>query len=39
MKMQYNIETLLQKMTDWKASDFVFFWGHTERGNVLTKFA
>ena len=37
MKIQYNIETLLQMKTDWKTSDFVFFWGHTDRENGVTK--
>lgn len=35
--MKYNIETLLQMKADWKASDFVFFWGHEDRSNGLTK--
>lgn len=33
----YNINILLQKKMDWNASDFVFFWGHTDRGAGLTK--
>jgi len=33
----YDIASLLQKKMDWKSSDFVFFWGHTDRGNGLTK--
>lgn len=35
--MAYNREILLQMKTNWKNSDFVFFWGHTDRGEGLTK--
>lgn len=33
----YNINFLLQKKMDWNVSDFVFFWGHTDRGAGLTN--
>lgn len=35
--MAYNIDTLLQMEANWMSSDFVFFWGHTDRGEGLTK--
>lgn len=35
--MREKIDSLLQMKTDWKHSDFVFFWGHTDRGVGLTK--
>lgn len=35
--MAYNREKLLQMKANWKNSDFVFFWGHTDRGEGLTK--
>lgn len=35
--MAYNREKLLQMKANWKNSDFVFFWGHTNRGEGLTK--
>lgn len=35
--MAYNREILLQMKANWKNSDFVFFWGHTDRGEGLTK--
>ena len=35
--MTYTRDILLQMKADWKFSDFVFFWGHTDRGNGLTK--
>lgn len=35
--MAYNREILLQMKANWKNSDFVFFWGHTDRDDVLTK--
>lgn len=35
--MAYTIDKLLLMKTDWKFSDFVFFWGHNDRGNGLTK--
>lgn len=35
--LTYDIDFLLQKKKDWKVSDFVFFWGHADRGNGLTK--
>lgn len=35
--MKYNKEMLLQMKTDWRPSDFVFFWGHEDRGKGLTK--
>lgn len=35
--MAYTIETLLQMKANWTYFDFVFFWGHTDRGNGLTK--
>lgn len=35
--MAYNREILLQMKANWRNSDFVFFWGHTDRGEGLTK--
>ena len=35
--MAYNIDTLLRMKANWTYSDFVFFWGHTDRGEGLTK--
>lgn len=35
--MAYNIDTLLQMKANRKYSDFVFFWGHTDRGEGLSK--
>lgn len=35
--MAYTIDKLLLKKTDWTFSDFVFFWGHNDRGNGLAK--
>lgn len=35
--MAYNREKLLQMKANWKNSDFVFFWGHTNRGEGLIK--
>lgn len=35
--MAYTIDKLLLMKTDWKFSDFVFFWGHNDRGNGLAK--
>lgn len=35
--MAYNIDTLLQMKANWAYSDFVFFWGHTDRGEGLSK--
>lgn len=34
---KYNVKTLTQLKTDWSVSDFVFFWGHTDRHHGLTK--
>ena len=35
--MAYTIETLLRMKANWTYSDFVFFWGHTDRGEGLSK--
>lgn len=35
--MKYNINTLLNKKANWEPSDFVFFWGHEDRGKGLSK--
>ena len=35
--MANNIDTLLQMKANWTSSDFVFFWGHTDRGEGLSK--
>lgn len=35
--MAYTIETLLQMKANWIYTDFVFFWGHADRGEGLTK--
>ena len=35
--MAYNIDTLLQMKANWTYSDFIFFWGHTDRGEGLSK--
>lgn len=35
--MAYTIDKLLLMKTDWKFSDFVFFWGHNDRDNGLAK--
>ena len=35
--MAYTIETLLRMKANWTYSDFVFFWGHEDRGEGLTK--
>lgn len=35
--MAYNKYTLLQMKANGTSSDFVFFWGHTDRGEKLTK--
>lgn len=35
--MAYTIEALLQMKANWTYTDFVFFWGHADRGEGLTK--
>ena len=35
--MANNIDSLLQMKANWTSSDFVFFWGHTDRGEGLSK--
>ena len=35
--MKYDIETIRKNKTCWTHSDFVFFWGHTDRDAKLTK--
>ena len=35
--MAYTIDSLLQMKANWAYSDFVFFWGHTDRGEGLSK--
>lgn len=37
MKMKYNKEQLLNQRLTWTRDDFVFFWGHEDRGKGLTK--
>jgi ribA/ribD-fused uncharacterized protein len=32
-----DVTTLLQQKNNWTKDDFVFFWGHTNKGQVLTK--
>jgi len=37
MKMKYNKEQLLNQRLTLTCDDFVFFWGHEDRGKGLTK--
>lgn len=37
MKMKYNKEQLLNQRLTLNRDDFVFFWGHEDRGKGLTK--
>lgn len=37
MKMKYNKEQLLNQRLTLTRDDFVFFWGHEDRGKGLTK--